>query len=433
MTTRFFIKSCLSSGNCGVTRQVLLLFFCIGLWSTPTWCIAQTLTFYKDIQPILLRHCVVCHQPGQIGPFSLIQYEDVEKRATFVKKVVEIRFMPPWFADPAFQTYHNQRFLPEADIQKIVRWVDEGKKEGKKPKHYDIDRFLKDSMPWPQADLVFEMQKDFVIPGNNTEQYRIFVIPTNLQEDVYVRGVEFVPGNRRLAHHARIMVDTSHLIRPDDGLDVGPSAEFDEKNVNAYDPFWQGWVPGNTPVFYPEGMAKKLPRQSDLIINMHYSPTPVAETDRAQIRLYLAKTPPQKRVKSFVLGENWITNLPFFLPANTTNTFYMRSPLTPVRFRLLSVLPHMHKLGKSFKAYAITPAGDLVPLVKIDRWDFNWQTTYQFEQPLDLPKGSVIYAEGVYDNTVGNPENPNFPPKDVTYGWGTNNEMMNLIIEYVED
>lgn len=411
---------------------VFRAFFIVGLHFGTCGLKAQPLTFYRDIQPILLRHCAPCHQPGQVGPFSLLRYEEVEKRATFIKKVVSARYMPPWLADPSFQTYHNQRILSEADIQKIVDWVDQGKKEGKASKGMDIADFLKDSLRLPQPNLTLEMNQAFVIPGNNTEQYRMFVIPTNLPEDVYVRGIEFVPGNRRLAHHARIMVDTTRLLREDDGLDVGPSAEFDEKNVKVYDSFWQGWVPGNTPAFYPEGMAKKLPKQSDLVINMHYSPSPVEATDRSKIRLYLAPTPPKHTVKSFVLGENWITNLPFFLPANTVNTFYMRSPMTPVHFRLLSVLPHMHKLGKSFKAYAITPDGDLVPLVKIDRWDFNWQTTYQFVQPLDLPKGSVIYAEAVFDNTAANPENPSFPPKDVTYGWGTNNEMMNLIVEYVE-
>jgi Copper type II ascorbate-dependent monooxygenase, C-terminal domain len=393
----------------------------------------QALTFYKDIQPILLKHCAGCHRAGQIGPFPLITYEDATKRATFIKEVTQEGYMPPWHADTAFQIFHNQRILPQADIQKIAAWVDQGKKKGKAPKrNLAAENLLLDTARYPQPDLTFEMSREFSIPGDNTEQFRIFVIPTDLPEDVYIYGVEFMPGNRKLAHHCRVMVDTTNLLRADDGIAVGAASEFERTGAKLYDNFWSGWVPGNTPVFYPPGIAKKLPRRADLIINMHYSPTPVPATDRSKIRLYLAPKPPLRPIQTFILDEQWITNQPFALPANRISKFYMRSPVIPTDIYLFSALPHMHKLGKNFKSYAITPAGDLIPLIKIDRWDFNWQTTYQFKTLLKIPKGSVVYAEAEYDNTSNNPANPNFPPKPVTYGWGTNLEMMNLIFEYVE-
>ena len=390
---------------------------------------AQSPTYYADIQPIIYRHCVTCHRPGEVGPFPLLTYDDVSKRAQFIKEVTAARYMPPWMADPAFRTFHNQRVLTEAEIRLIGEWADGGKREGRRKDGTDWQQFQQDSLPQP--DLVFEMNADFTIPGDNTEQFRIFVIPTHLPADVYVRGVEFVPGNRRLAHHARIMVDTTNLLRADDGIAVGATSEFEKTGVKLYDNFWAGWVPGNTPVFYPEGMAKRLPRNADLVVNMHYSPSPVAAADRSRIRLYLAKKPPERPVKTFILDEDEISNPPFFIAANTTAKFYMRSPLLPVDMDLLSVLPHMHQLGRSFRAYAITLAGEVVPLVQVHRWNFNWQTTYQFEGLLRLPKGSVVYAEAEYDNTVSNPVNPNFPPRDVGYGWGSSQEMMNLIFEYV--
>jgi mono/diheme cytochrome c family protein len=404
------------------------------LWAlfSPKAGMAQKPTFYADIQPILARHCITCHRPGEIGPFPLLEYDDVAKRATFIAEVTAARYMPPWKADPNFQTYHNQRILPQADIQKIADWAAQGKVKGKKRQGIDIQAFLRDSLQMPAPDLIFEMSRDFEIPGDNTEQFRIFVIPTQLPHDVYVRGVEFLPGNRKLAHHARIMVDTTNLLRADDGIRVGATSEFEKTGVKLYDNFWQGWVPGNSLNFYPEGIAKRLPRNADLVVNVHYSPTPVAATDRSRIRLFLAKKAPERPVKTFILDESWVSNPPFEIPANTTKKFFMRSPVIPTDISLLSVLPHMHKLGKTFKTYAVSPSGRVIPLLKIDNWDFNWQITYQFEGFVRLPKGSVVYAEAEYDNTSDNPVNPNFPPRDVGYGWGTAEEMMNLIFEYVE-
>jgi hypothetical protein len=408
------------------------LFVCCLALAWATGLGAQKLTYYRDIEPILARHCVSCHRAGEVAPFPLDNYEEVEKRAAFIAEVTQARYMPPWFADPAFSRFHNERGLPEADIQKIADWVAQGKKKGKSSQGIDIQQFVRDSLRLEAPDFVLEMNKDFLIPGDNSEQFRIFVIPTNLPEDVYVRGVEFVPGNRRLAHHARIMVDTTNRLRADDGIQVGATSEFEQTGVQMFDNFWYGWVPGNLPVFYPEGVAKRLPKNADLVISMHYSPSPVEAVDRSKIRFFLSKKKPERPVKNFILDEDWITNPPFWLPANNTATFYMRSPKVPVDLKLLSVLPHMHKLGRSFKTWAITPKGDIVPLLKIDRWNFNWQTTYQFKAGTVLPKGSVVYAEALYDNTADNPVNPNFPPQDVTYGWGTAQEMMNLIFEYTE-
>jgi len=393
---------------------------------------AQQPTYYKDIQPIVYRHCIGCHRPGEVGPFPLLSYEDVAKRAQFIKEVTSARYMPPWMADPAFRSFHNQRTLSEAEIQLISTWADGGKREGRRKDGNDWQHFLQDSLQLPQPDLVFEMNADFQIPGDNTEQFRIFVIPTRLPTDVYVRGIEFVPGNRRSVHHARIMLDTTNLLRADDGIAVGATSEFEKTGVQLYDNFWAGWVPGNTLVFYPDSTAKRLPRNTDLILNIHYSPSPVATADRSRVRLYLAKKPPERPVRTFILDEDEISNPPFHLSANSTAKFYMRSPLLPVNMELLSVLPHMHKLGRSFRAYAITPTGQVVPLVQVLRWNFNWQTTYQFKRGLRLLKGSVVYAEAEYDNTSGNPVNPNFPPKDVGYGWATDKEMMNLIFEYIK-
>lgn len=402
---------------------------CLLVLTTIPLC-AQQLTYYSDIKPILDRHCVECHSAGGAAPFELTSFEDVEKRADFIQIAVETRYMPPWFADTTFQTYHNQRGLSSIELKSIATWVAQGRRKGKATKTAEAKTA---SYTWPKPDLVLPMQRPFLIPGDNTEQFRIFVIPSNSKEDLYIKGIDFRPGNAQLAHHARLMLDTTQMLRADDGSMAGDTAtEFTRRSVQLAHAFWQGWVPGNFPVRYPEGIAKVLPKNSDIILNMHYSPTPQPAYDQSEIRLYLDTTPPKRPIHDLILDENWITNPPFVIPAGQVVKFYMRSPMAPADISLINVLPHMHLLGKSFKAYAITPAGKIIPLIHIPDWKFNWQMTYAFKKLIKLPKGSVVYAEAVYDNTADNPRNPHFPPKEVTYGWGTFNEMCNLVFEYLD-
>lgn len=402
------------------------------LFLLPLFLRAQEPNWYGDIQPIIYKNCIYCHREGQIGPFSLLNYEDVNQRGALIKEVINSRFMPPWFADPAFNTYHNQRQLSGEEIQKINQWVDQGKPKGKKSNGIDVDQYLRAQQMDLQPDLTICMNRDFKLSGENVEQFRVFVAQVNNKDTLYVKGAEFVPGNRRLVHHSRIMIDTTNLLRKDDGIRVGDPSEADRLNIQLADKFWQGWIPGNLPVFYPKGIAKQIPPHADLVLNMHYSPTPVDATDRSCLRLYLDAKAPERFIKTMILDENWVSNPPFFIPPDTVIHFYMRSPMAPTDLSLISVLPHMHLLGKSIMAYAITPAGDLINLIRIPNWNFDWQMSYHFDRLIKIPKGSVIYAEAVFDNTLANPRNPRIPPQGVGYGWGTLNEMLNLIFEYVD-
>lgn len=414
--------SCLQCKSYFFRFGILLILFPFGVSAQ------QAPAYYEDIQPIIVKNCLPCHRDGEAAPFSLETYEDVARRAKFIQMVTESRYMPPWHADPEFSTFRNQRVLTDAEIKLIADWVAGGKKRGKAPSG---EKNIVESF-YPEPNMELKMNP-FTIPGDATEQFRLFVIPTNTEEDLYVKGIDFQPGNLRLAHHARLMLDTTHLFRVDDGAMVSDTI-MPRNNVGvalaSY--FWYGWVPGNFATLYPEGIGKRLPKYSDILLNMHYSPTTSTATDQSTVRIYLTKEKPKRFVKTFVLDESWITNQPFVIPANQVVKFYMRSPLIPADLSLINVLPHMHLLGKSFKAYAITPQGKIINIINIKEWDFNWQMTYQFEHLVKLPKGSVVYAEAVFDNTSDNHRNPHFPPKDVTYGWGTFNEMMNLIFEYLD-
>lgn len=389
---------------------------------------SQGYKYYPDVQKIILSKCAPCHHTDGAAPFVLDNYDAVSKRALMINKVIQDGYMPPWFADTAFRHFNNEIVLTLAEKNILSEWIISGKKKGKAKRAipFQLKSSARDS-----ADLVFELNETYHIPGDNKEHYKIFIIPTHLSEPAYLNGIEFVPGNKKLAHHARIMIDTTGLLRADDGLEVGDDSEFMRKKVKLYDPFYHGWVPGNNGVFFPGGITKKLPANTDLVINIHYAASPIDQEDRSAVKFYSSKIPTERRVQTMILDENWVVNQPFEIPEDTLIKFYMRSPPVPYDLSLINVLPHMHLLGQSFKSYAISPDGDMIPLIMIDRWNFNWQYTYEFSKFIHIPKGSFIYTEAEYNNLSSNPINQNQPPKKITYGWGTKDEMLNVIFQYV--
>ena len=400
----------------------------------------QSITYAGHVQPIIFRNCAIpCHHPGGVGPFSLLTYLDVAKRGKFVAKVTQVRYMPPFPADKTFQHYANERGLTDAEISTIQVWVKGGMKEGSKG-GTDAGRNTSkggslsgiSSVPEPRKpDLVLRM-KPYAIPATGREDFRYFHIPMHLSEDVWVEAIEFVPGNRKLLHHSRLMIDSTGTMAAIDGMaEDDPRLATFQKTPLA-DEFLYGWVPGNDQVVFPAGTAKRIRAGSDLLLNIHYTASFKVAQDQSEVRLYFAKTPVKQAVRTISLTENSISNQPFTLLANTKPTFYMTYGPLPDTVRLLSVLPHMHKLGQTIKAFAITPDGGVINLIRIADWAYNWQLTYFFRENMVLPKGSVIIAEAQYDNTDQNPLNPNSPPKTVGYGWNSTNEMMNLVFYYVK-
>ncbi len=396
----------------------------------------KKLTYYEHIQPIIAKNCVVCHRPGGVGPFSLLTYEEVAKRAEFVAKVTQIRYMPPFPADRSFQHYANERGLKEEEIEWIQRWVAQGSVEGKKVRAGSAqftagNKEVRSSLADRKPDLVLKMQNAFTVPNTGAEEFRYFHVPTGLKEDVMIDAIEFMPGNRKVVHHSRVMVDTSGRMGGLEGMHGADPKLAEFQRIPMADEFLYGWVPGNDRIQFPQGVAKKIKANSNLILYLHYSPSSTFQTDRSEINLYFSRKKIEREVKSLILHEQHITNPPFLIKANEKSTFYMSTKPLPEDISAISILPHMHFLGKTFKAFAITPEGDLVPFIKIDDWDFNWQMTYQFSTLLHIPKGSVILAEASYDNTEANPLNPFNPPRDTTFGWNTTSEMMEMVIYYV--
>ena len=391
--------------------------------------LGQPLTFSEHIEPIVLKNCSPCHRENGAAPFSLLTYQDVTKWANMIQSVTESRYMPPWKADSEFQQYAFERRLDKTEIELIKKWIEGGMVKGKKSKK----KVVAETLPTRTPDLILKMSSPYQLSDQNKDDYRFYSIPTNLPADTYISSIEFIPGNRRSAHHSRIMTDTSHHTRSIDGLSAEDPKIRDFDKHPPLDRFFYGWVPGNFRFDFPAGTAKKILKQTDFILNIHYAPNSKPEQfDQSSINLYFAKGKVDREVHTLTVDETSISNPPFIIKANTKPTFYASFGPIPVDITALAVLPHMHYLGKTFKAFAITPEGDAVHLIKIDDWDFRWQSTYQFNKFLFIPKNSVILIEATYDNTEENPENQFSPPRDITYGWNSTSEMMNLVMYYLE-
>lgn len=397
----------------------------------PYYLFSQKITFTEHIAPIIHQNCTPCHRSGEVGPFSLITYEDVAKRGKFIQKVTESRYMPPWRADHDFAEFKDVRKLTLGQISLIRLWVQDGMPLGPNI-NLPIPTFNAGTQLKEKPDLSLRINKLFKIPSENKEEYYLFSLPTNLKENKFVKAIEFRAGNKKLVHHSRISVDTTQLMRITDGKSIDDSTIAKYGKVKMKDEFWSGWVPGNNPIVYPDGVAKQLSAGSDLSVNIHYAPNLLPnEIDSSFVNLYFAKEPIKYDLKTFILFEKDITNPPFEIPADTVITFYAKSVELPYELTMLSVQPHMHLLGKSLRSFAITPGGDLIPLIKISNWDFDWQMTYQFKEEQKIPFGSIIYAEVTYDNTSKNPRNSFSPPQRILSGWNSTQEMFNLIFQYI--
>lgn len=394
----------------------------------------KKINYAEHIRPILQNHCVRCHRPDNVAPFSLLNYEDAASRAGFIEYVTTSKYMPPWRADTSFSRFKNENVLTAHEIELIQKWVSDGRLKGKINKKTPISLTQNDDEIFSNIgeSKTFSMRGEYTIPGDLKENFKYFHIPFNNSDTLYISGIHFSPGNKKLVHHSRVMTDTTLTLSGIDGLSADDTATFKFQTKPLADPFLFGWVPGNNAIHFPEKTSKILFPHTDILFNIHYAPTPVNEKDLSRVTLTLSKIPSDREIKTLTITEDFISNKPFFLPANKESKFYMKYGPLREDISLISVMPHMHLLGKSFRSFAITPDGELIKLIHIPVWDFNWQMTYGFRNFIKLPKGSILYAEGEYDNTDKNPRNPFLPPKNITSGWGTKDEMMNLIFYYVD-
>lgn len=397
----------------------------------------QTVTWSEHIAPIIYKHCTGCHRPGEIAPFSLTSYQDAANWAYTIKYVTNIRYMPPWKADTKFgREYVGENFLTDDQVDLIKNWVDGGMLRGDSTLEPPVPQFPSGSQIGT-PDLVLSFAKTHIHPGDGEDEYRYFVIPTGLMEDKDLVALEMRPGNTRVVHHALFWEDLSgsaaaaDAATPEYGYigNGGVGTPGGQQNFNNQFP---GYVPGQRPYLFSQGIAQKIHAGSDLVIQVHYAPTTADEPDSSTVNLFFASQPAARFVKTKIMlpFAGTLENGPFIIPANQTRLFHGTWKI-PEHASLLSISPHMHLLGTNWEVFAVTPSGDTINLINIPDWDFNWQGTYPFKKLIPVPANTVIHAFAGYDNTVNNPNNPNNPPKLTAWGEGTSDEMYYLPISYL--
>jgi hypothetical protein len=375
-------------------------------------------TYAGRVALILQKNCQECHRKGQVGPFALENYEQARKRASDIALVVEDRVMPPWKPVPGVgPKFKHDRSLSADDIGALVAWAEAGAPEGDKADMPPPVAFP-DGWALGTPDLVVEPAEDYSIPADGGDIYRCFVIPTNLPKDVYVSAIEYSPGNRRVVHHMLAYVDTSGQARKKDEADPGPGYMcFSGPEVEIHGDLG-GWAPGNEPSRLPEGIGRALPKGADVIVQVHYHPDGKPETDRSRIGLHFARTPVRQTLQWTAAADGGLKIEPG--ASNHESKAQWEAPVDLVGY---AITPHMHMLGRDMTLSITYPDGCNLDLVKIADWDFSWQNTYYFEDPIDVPKGSLLKLVAHFDNSAANPRNPNKPPKLVKWGEATTDEM----------
>lgn len=390
------------------TIALSILAALIGVAAPPT---------YQDVQPVFRSRCQTCHQKGEIGPMPLTSYQDTRPWAKAIRQAVAQRTMPPWHADAETSRHiANARRLTDAEVEQIVAWIDGGAPEGA-PVKTDVVERGPDTWRLGKPDLVIRVP-GFRVPATGVVEYTFLVSPTNLPRDTWIAAAEWRMDQRGMIHHMNAFV------RPPGSSYVKPApvrqfyvaskseraARRDDENEVDRRELLLGYEPGYRPAPWGEGRAKLLRKGSDIVFEMHYNPNGTAAVDYSELGLYFAKEEPRERVLSLAPGDSKLA-----IPPNDGNYRSAVTATFTADVKLISLQPHMHLRGKSYEIRATYPDGRQEALVRVPRYDFNWQTIYFLDQPRSLPKGTVLDCIAHFDNSPNNRFNPD--PSQTIY-WG---------------
>lgn len=365
-----------------------------------------------EVAVIVQKRCQECHRPGEVGPFPLLSYDDARKHSAMIREVVDDRRMPPWHADPRFGHFQNDRRLTAKERATLLAWVDQGAPLGD-PKRIPAPRTFPEGWTIGTPDAVFEVPEPITVPAQGTVAYVHVRVPTKFPEDVWVQAAEARPGDRSVVHHIIVYVTAPALL-------LGGRPDRAEGHLC-------GYAPGDMPSVYPEGSAKKIAAGSHLVFQIHYTPTGKVRADRSKVGLIFAKGPVQHRAYTRGIAQGR-----FEIPPGAENHPVASSFTFGKDSHLLSFMPHMHLRGKSFRYEATFPDGRKEVLLSVPAYDFGWQTYYTLSEPKAMPSGTRIDCEAHFDNSAGNPYNPD-PSKAVRWGEQTWEEMMIGYIDTIDD
>ncbi|MCX5690201.1 MAG: redoxin family protein, partial [Planctomycetota bacterium] len=392
-----------SSPGCEIERSVDATTASTSIAATDS----ATITYTKDIARIVQNNCIECHRSGGVAPFSLDTFEAVSKRASMIRTVTHDGIMPPWFAaEPRSNSddqassdashtqspWANDRSLSKAEKEKIVAWIKAGK-----PRGNEADMPLPSSVvtgEWSigTPDAIYQLPEPIAIKADGVMPYQHVMVPTHLDKNTWVRGMQIVPTNKAVVHHVLVF--------------VLPEAALNDPNIRRQavrdesEGFFAAYVPGNDSVFYPDGLAKQLPAKSVLLFQIHYTPNGTATRDQMKIGLLLDEKAPRHIVRTTGISEHGLS-----IPPNASNHEVRASVRVPADAMVLAFMPHMHVRGKAFR-YELERANDHEPvsdeasaghakaremLLDIPRYDFNWQLRYLRTEPLAVSEGSTIH------------------------------------------
>lgn len=378
-------------------------------------------TFYRDVLPVLQKNCQGCHRPGEAAPMSLLTYKEARPWAKAIKEAVLNKTMPPWFADPHYGTFSNDRRLTASELTTLATWAETGAQAGN----------LSDAPPpvqWVNGwnigkpDKVFEMPQAFEIPASGTIDYQYIVLPTGFTEDKWVQSAEARPGNPKIVHHIIAFIrepGSNWLKDAKPGVPYVPKQHAGAGGGQGFGgDFLAGYAPGTIPQVLKPGQGKLVPAGSDIVLQLHYTANGKAASDQTRVGIIFAKEKPAERILTLAAGTH-----NFAIPAGDSNYQVDASMTLHHDATLTALLPHMHLRGKSFEYRVKYPDGKEETLLDVPHYSFNWQLSYYLSEPKLLPKGTVIECTAHYDNSANNAFNPD-PTKVVRYGEQSWEEMM---------
>lgn len=380
--------------------------------------------YNEHVAPILHARCASCHRPGEVAPFPLLTFADARKRGRNLLQAVEDRYMPPWHPAPGYGAFRNDLRLDDAQIATLRDWVKAGMPEGPADKSPKPPTFP-EGWQLGEPDLVLRTSGAFEVPASGRDVYRNFAIPVGLPEDKWLTAIEIRPGSRAVLHHVLVFLDQQGEGQRLEGKDGRPG--FGGMRLqNA--PLVATWAVGGMPEHLPEGLAIKLPKGSDLVLQSHLHPSGKKEKEQTTIGLHFADKPPTRTLVSIQLPPLFGATAGLDIPAGEKDYRLQDSFELPCDVDAVTIGGHAHQLCSSVKMFAETKDGKEIPLLHIRKWDFDWQNTYTFREFVRLPKGAVLRADLRYDNSKDNPNNPNKPPKRVRWGRETEDEMGSVTV-----
>jgi hypothetical protein len=432
---------------------------------------AKDVTFTEDVAPIVFNHCTTCHRPGEAAPFTLMNYQDVKSHGKLIAAVTGSHRMPPWKAGPSDYAFKADRRLTDEQVAVLQRWVEAGMPEGDAKKLPAMPAFI-EGWQLGKPDLIVSMPEAFEVPAYGRDIYRNFVLPLNLTENKWVKAIDFRPSARGVVHHSLFFLDGTGTARAEDGKDGrpgfagamggglaiargavgrgnmsdlltlltgrrGPGDTSTEPVPDIAEVSAQitgglgGWALGGQARELPDGLAYFVPKGSDLILSTHFHPSGKAEKEASVVGLYFTDKAPTKRFTGVQLPPLFGAVAGVEIPPGEKHFTIQDSFVLPVDVKAFGTAAHAHYIGREMKLTATFPNGDVKNLLWIQDWDFAWQEQYAYRDYVVLPKGTRLDGVVSYDNSADNPRNPSSPPRRVTWGEQSTDEMGSVGIQVV--